>query len=395
MTQNSTETQRTSQRKILCASVVLLWFCGVMVVAAEAQAGCPGLLSRQEIEGGDGGVVELARGLKTTGIGVSFWQPGPTPAQIDDSECAEAACDALPNPPGWDEVDETIEHLQQFAGDPHIPDPDDKGLDEGVIDHLKDQTNIHTTVTWESWSKLFYDPDPAETDDFYDVFDKIVNGGVIAGEQVKGLKAWQDEFQAIKAALPPCQYNEDGNGHIIGVQNPPCRDPNPPLVDANGNPVMDFATSDGDFNDEFLIADTGMTKLIQDIESLRQASKDFVDTMTQLQAAMQTTGGCAGLDCGGKNPAGYLWTDSRGTLSVEAEVGPFKVARTKTKKSSKKICIVLKDYSDDGSRSWVKITRQEPSKELGFWNWNAYGGKTTKLSRSAYSFNFVKIAGTK
>ncbi|MBI4322871.1 MAG: hypothetical protein HY596_01200 [Candidatus Omnitrophica bacterium] len=342
----------------------------------------PGMFARQEVEGSgmegsDGELVDLARRLENAGHPISFWAPGPTAAQIDDSECEESACDAAPLPPGWDEVDETIERLQQLAGTGGATDED-----KGMIDNLKDQTVTHNTATWESWSKLFYDPDPQETDDFYDEAAVLVNGGVFEGESFKGIKAWKEELQSVKVSLPQCQpqYDEEDD-QLIGVSNPPCQDLAGSLL---GEP---FATSDADFADEFVPVETKLNQLVSDIESFRPASKDFVTTMTTLSEGITT-------DFGGKNPAGYAWSDSRGDLSVEVEVGPFKVARTKKKSSFKKICIVLKDYADDGSRSWVKITRQDPVRDAGFWRWNDYGGKTAKLSRSAYSFNFVKIAGT-
>jgi len=108
---------------------------------------------------------------------------------------------------------------------------------------------------------------------------------------------------------------------------------------------------------------------------------------------------------GGINPATYAWVDSRAAspsnpLSVTVQVGPFKLAYIKKKTTGsflkKKICMILKDYSDDGGNTWVKITRRDASnKGIGFWNWNPSGGTTSKISRISYSFDHVNIAGVK
>ena len=156
-----------------------------------------------------------------------------------------------------------------------------------------------------------------------------------------------------------------------------------------------FGSSDADTDDEFMPVLNAVDAFIaDDALPFRTAIKDFVDAMAVQEALL------AAPPVVPTNPVTYAWTDTQGAHDVTAEVGPFVLARTKKTSSGfliKTVCIKLKDYDDpSGSRTWVKITRRDPAgKELGFWRWSPIPLTTTRLSRSAYSFNYVNLAGTR
>ena len=98
----------------------------------------------------------------------------------------------------------------------------------------------------------------------------------------------------------------------------------------------------------------------------------------------------------------YWWKDTRGTLSVTVEVGPFRLPRTKKTKSGNwlfnKTCIRLVDGEDaSGSRTWVKITRQDPTNAPSrsvLWPWNPSDGTITKCAGARFNWESVGLART-
>lgn len=324
-----------------------------------------GPLSRQEVEGSDGALVELTRALEDAGYGISFYKPGKPP--LDSLDCDEC------NPEEYyDEVDAVMGDLKNFVD---------------IAQGLKEQDIYQLTSTWNSWIKWFYDPD--SSDDYYDTLKKMIEGE----DNFKGLNGWKDEIEDKRKQLPQCIYGQKdefgtcapGGGGASCVTNPPCQDGS-------------FGTIDSDLVDEFSNVQNKIAEISADIQDFRTASYNFYTDMNKTYGLMAT-------DYGGINPVTYNWKDSRGQHSVEAEVGPFKIARIVKKKSGgflkKKICLKLVDYSDNGSNTWLRIIRNDPiDKEiksgkvaLGKWNPSPYKGKISRLSRTYYSYDKVGIYG--
>lgn len=334
--------------------------------AAKATYTASGPLSRQEIEGADGTVVELARTLENKGFDLAFWKPGPAKAALEAWQALD--CATCPPPAGFDDVDFAVDTSQDLV-------EISSGLREKPIESV--------VGTWQTWIKLFDDPAPDSQEDFYDLFNVLITGK----DDVKGLNAWKTEIEDIRKGLPKCTYNEtcDTGGVcvITSVQNPPCKgDGTAASLPLSGGSI------DTDLADEFTPVQQQIGTLIGDIQTFRDASQQFHDNMKAAEALVAAQGG----------GTTYAWTDSRGPHSVKVEVGPFRIAYIKKKKSGgflkKKICLILMDYSDGGGNTWVKLTRQDPSREAGFWTWNPHGGTITKMSRVSYSFDQVpSVAG--
>lgn len=383
---------RTGQIKVLVSQLKLLaqaFITGPLAAfegtANSASTPPAGSLVRQEVEGTDGAVVELLRALHAAGKGVTFWTPGPSAAELDTwHEADEEDCEVCLPPASYDDVDFAVDTFQDFVEDAST-------LREAASGDIVG-TNLDNVVgTWDTWMKLFYDPGPENQDDYYDVLGMVVDGG----NGLVGMKGWATEIEAIRKGLPECTYqlvcDEFGmNCTLVAVENPPCRgDGTPGGVPATGG------TIDADLDDEFTPVQQEIGNLVAAIGPFRSAVQQYYDDMKEVEALL-------GADQGGTNPVTYAWTDSRGDHSVQAGVGPFKVAHIKKQKSGnflkKKICLVLKDYSDaeTGMPATVTITRQDPpNKRIGFWNWNPHGGTITKVSRVSYSFDRVGVSGTK
>ena len=349
------------------------WQIGMMVfsslsaatapVLAQPSGPCPGLLFRQEVEGSDGvgiegidgPLVELARILKAAGYPIMFWEPGPSKGQLD--AWYAAPCDECAAPPGFDEVDATIEELSTFAAI-------SQGLRAGGVDAA--------LATWYSWMPILYDP--AATTDYYDTLEGLVVGDANG----IGMQGWKAQLLAIRGMLPACQYDSGGS-----ILNPPCQDA------ARG-----FATSDADASDEFALVIGKLDALIGSIEQFRSALPGFYD---QVMAALNAMG----TPFGGVNPMNYVWKDSRGDHTVQVQVSDFKLPefRKKTKGNflKKKICMVLDGIKDDGTNTWVAVRRKDPSANLGVWKWNAWAPgfsdwTLNKRACAAYTPTSVNLA---
>ncbi len=331
----------------------------VLVCGGVRAEDCPGLLARQEIEGIDGPVAELTRALEQAGRSVDFWAPGPTATELEAWH--ESDCEQCPAPQGYDDVDFAVDTFQELMEASRA---------------LKDQPADQVAATWVSWAPVFLEQGGDGALD--DALKAILEGerdtpGMIA---VKGLRAWKTELEGLRAQLPLCQYEPTGAAGRV-ILNPPCQDGG-------------FASVDGDGADEFAEAQRQLDLLIPEVERFRAALRAFDANMRAAIAA-------SGAPFGGINPVTYAWRDSRGDHSVRVEVGPFKVPQVKKKKKGNflvgKICLRVVDYEDDGSRAWVRVTRQDPARSLGFWRWNPFGGRITKMARVSYSFDRVGLAG--
>jgi len=341
----------------------------------------PGTLSRVEVEGVDGPVVSLARALEDSGHPLRFWEPGPSQASLqtwDDTDC-----DTCSAPAGYDEVDLTIDTFKEFVNAVDGTDTD-PGLKQESLDHL--------VTMWQTWIKFFFDPTDESHQDFYGRLERLMNGG----GSIEGIRAWKGEIEEARKTLPVCVrfdtcvgFDDSGNCTmtISGIENPPCRGDGTQGIPSTGGSI------DGDLEDEFTQVQQILDGFIYSIMSFRSDAYQFFSTM-------QATYTQLGEQFGGLNPVTYRWTDSRGPHFVMVEVGPFKTAFIKKKKYGDtlmgKLCLVLRDFSDSGANTWVKVTRQDPSRPAGFWQWNPQGGTISKMARASYSYGSTPaIAGTK
>ncbi|MBI2495481.1 MAG: Tad domain-containing protein [Candidatus Omnitrophica bacterium] len=346
-----------------------------------------GILSRLEVEGADGEVVELVRALERV-FNLRFWTPGPTRADLEgwhEHDCRN--CDA----PSWyDEIDFTIDAFQDIV-------ETSAGSDDGTHRGIREKPIEEVVSGWKTWVRSFYDPD--NQGDFYDRLGMIVVGG----DGLGGMPSWRDEIETIRRGLALCTYEEvceeladnperprstaggPGGGWVVqpssstgspptpgggsessgqsrvtrhcvpvAVQNPSCRG------DGTQVPVSGGST-DADFADEFGQVRGHLDGLVGQVRHFRDKIKEFYDEMRAAEDQLGAT--VSGGRISGSNPATYPWTDSRGRHSVTVEVGPFKVPSIQTRKSggvfNKKICMRLEDYADDGSNTWVGITRRD------------------------------------
>ena len=151
-----------------------------------------------------------------------------------------------------------------------------------------------------------------------------------------------------------------------------------------------FATIDADAADEFKPA-------LDELGSERGTINDFV---SDVQAFANTVGNVQGSKTDGAGSAAYSWRDSRGEHQVTIETGPFKIAKLEREKRGNflvgKICMVLKEYTESGSRAWVRIIRKDTphaGQQMRFWKWNPFSGTVTKRASVSYTQTTVGLAG--
>jgi hypothetical protein len=91
---------------------------------------------------------------------------------------------------------------------------------------------------------------------------------------------------------------------------------------------------------------------------------------------------------GGTNPVTYEWTDARGFNSVMVQVGSFQSAATHEYSTGNwlagKTCTELTHLTDEDN-CWVKVTRYDPSRTLGFLGkWNPFRHGITRKTWVGY-----------
>jgi len=341
---------------------------------------CPGDLARKEIEGVvygdglDGAVIDVLRrledpsarvdalGTPSTNLAsydVPFWIPGPIKTDLDtwyEFNCDDTGT-PCPAPTGFDEVDDVLEEFTTFVD---------------LSKSLAQQPMDETVSTMESWSRWFYDP--SSQADYYDVLFRLIEGD--SSLKYIGIKGWKQQLQMMQQTLPSCICPTPPCQVSGGIQNYPCREGT-------------FASTDEDAVDEFAEAQQKLDTLITNMETFRVASKQLYDDMKAVFAQM-------GAGLGGINPITYAWKDSAGDHFVKVEVSDFTIPEIKKKKKggvfNRKICMVIDGVSDDGTNTWVNVTRQDPSKGIGPWRWNPFGGAVTKRGCASYSFDHVELA---
>jgi hypothetical protein len=364
-----------------------------------------GLLVRGEIEGAgqvppvDGRLIQVLRAMEGPyPPGYDFWNPGPNADRLalwqtcTVSNCPAQCLTVCPSGcqdcvlTGYDEIDWNIGTFRDFVA---------------KVDALEAKSIGALTLTWEDWIKWFisYDEE-GNPGGYYGRMQDMIYGN--PEKDIKGYWTWIDYFYpwddtsygvadnpdwGVTQRLPNC-IHDPANWWL--VTNPPCMDRD-----------YNFATLDADLSyDEFYGAwyDVNYLKQMQDF--LIWGLQWFYSSMTNIQG--QAWGDVV------LNPVEYSWEDSTGAHSIKVEVGPFKVPDTEEDSRGiflvGKECIVLDDGEDkDGDRTWVKITRTDPTKEiksgksaLGWWNppfHSNLGNTITRISRASFTRDYVKICG--
>ena len=263
------------------------------------------------------------------------------------------------------------------------------------------------TSNWQTYIQNFYNENAGrQVEDGTTITDYYTLLGEVKGY----LENWETQIVAARNALPSCKMGSLSSATESGTSScEPCNSTycsNDCIV--NSGPEMspmpckfDFTPQGGSVDWSI---DDEITAALNDINTLISTISTFQDTIQQYAKDMANTYAAIESGFGGLNPATYSWTDSRGNHSITASVGNYQLASTITTESgnwlNKEICVRLINYSDDGSNSWVQITRQDPpSKDvktgrvsLGMWN-PFFSGTITKKGKASYSFDAVGLAG--
>ncbi|MDD5004883.1 MAG: hypothetical protein PHS93_00025 [Candidatus Omnitrophica bacterium] len=312
-------------------------------------------LNRGELDcaANPGPIVELFSTLENHGIDVSFWQPGPTLEQwnnwVNSNEnCEDESCSPMPDF-GYDEVDYTMDTFKEFTR---------------TVDAIQQQDLEAIASSWGFWMDWFYDPAqtaPASEGPYYALFDMILDGVPDTGFQ-EGLYSWLYVIQSIRNNLPDCTYGAEG------IINAPCK-----------------TSIDADMEDEFAVAEAEIHYMIDRLEAFKVDIQTLYNDIDQAYANLNVS-----QEFGGINPVSYTWVDSRGQHSVQIQLpANFKIPSIRSFRQSSgwgdlsyKTCFQLENYNDDGSTTWVRVRRTDPSEKqvgvLGLW-------KTGVIERTAHA----------
>ena len=355
----------------------------------------------------NGVVVQVAEALARIGKGVSFYK-----GTFSDSRYGEDCDGDCRDESHFDEMEAVIAELGGFADN---------------VGALKGQSYQKLTSVWDSWIRMFYDPDTKDgdgeviknRDDYYDTLEVLVEGN----REVKGVREWKEEIAEKKYrygnSFPECIDSYRSST----VTNFPCRVGSGDCSSSAGCVI----TTDSNPDDDFARALLAIDKIIVDIAVYRSKSKNYYESMNRAYDSMDT-------DYGGLNPVTYQWADSRcpkdtGDLDKDGDkeetlpchgltiqVSNFKLPWVRQKKSggflTKKTCLILTDYQDNGTNTWVTVSREDLANQaiggaLGSWNYcgpkdpncvveekffNQNMFKTSRTSKAYYSHDKVGLA---
>ncbi len=308
--------------------------------------------------GRDGHIVELLRGLRNAGYPVSFWNPGPTPDQMNEwgLQCNGDVCIDPPIAQGYDELDDMADNLLEM-GD--------------FIAALRAQPQNDTIEAWRGWSFFFYDEYDTSNPATY-----LVRSEKYAQE----LGNWITEIEAIRTSLPACLFGGPGGDTVL---NPPCQF-------GGGGSI------DNDIDDEFYNAYYDLGGMQYEMNSFHGAINGFFTALFPEVEESAYEQICvppdelnpAGKSCGGKNPVRYEWKDSRGDHEVTVKA-VFNVPRLRTYKTgnwfSGKVCVQLLHGAENVQ---VIASRWDSPKGMGaLGTWNPFGGRVTKAAKAYYSYS--------
>jgi len=339
-------------------------------------------LGREERGETEGLVTELVRYLYNNGYSaqINFWQYGPTQDQWEYWQTCN------PEVPGQEDCVE--EYLINNGYD---------GLDLAIDEYYLRAVTVataHRDLGYEalasqafniedSWLGWYYDdvtePGYEEEDDssFGYVFDKIENGDPIMG--IVGMNSWKGQLESIENSLPECQY-DPVFGNILNAPLP-CRSP------VAWEPGIYYATIDTDPDDDFDPVYDAIDELLIISSNFRNEAEAFYTEIEQeyiLHFDDELTEFGGALD----SMITYDWYDAqneRHIVTVETKKFSVPYITDPPKESGNwlcnKKCWYLRSHKDDdGSKTKIKVTREDPSEKatgiLGFW-------KTGKIERSA------------
>lgn len=203
-----------------------------------------------------------------------------------------------------------------------------------------------------------------------------------------------------------------GGGYLTSVTcqmgaptNFPCR--------WNTTATVDQDLQDQDEFEAVLAAGGPLKTFISEVETFRAALKQFHTTMQGIENRMFADNVTFpdAFFIPASNGLAYQWRDSRGWHKVDVRV-KFRLPWVSKKKKSTffgavtKTTYRLENGSDNGSFTWVKVTRSDPAtgtgvdptigqpaQPSGLWPWNPFHGRTTKCSKTKYSWSAVGLAG--
>ena len=375
-----------------------------------------GPLSRQEIEGADGLLIEVLRALETgypPPPRYDFWTPGPNKADLElwqtctVGNCPAACLTVCPSGcqdcilTGYDEIDWNISSFKDFVG---------------KADSIIASTSEARAANWQDWISWFIGVRstcavcghvntrqdvwctncgallPAKA--YYKKLLAMVSGD--SELEVKGYCTWMDYF------FP-------GDAPDFGVDDTPAPDWGviDLLPDCTYDPVTGEATNppcknsiDRDPEDEALNAYFQVWSLLSMTQSFISGLQGFHYQMLDM---LGRSAGDQAL-----NPVEYGWEDGQGQHTIQVRVGPFEVPEIGEDSRGNFLvgeeCIVLEHGSDtSGSKTWVMIRRSDPTNKLksgkralGWWNppfHSNLGNTITRISRASFTRDGVTVCG--
>ncbi|MFH1691002.1 MAG: Tad domain-containing protein [Candidatus Omnitrophota bacterium] len=312
-----------------------------------------------ENAGNDGSIAKLARGLENAGYDLSFWEPGPTLAALQASaeSCGEDSCEG---PAGFDPVDGLREELREVR--------------EWLIELDKTDKNDRAE-TWGGWLDFFVDLGDSRVapESIYFTLEKYI----------AEMKKWRAETLAVVKTLPECVQDPNDEDAVLSF---PCR---------YGENSCTVTKKRVDAFDQFYGDVLELEWTLGDVNGLNSLIRNLYNSIYSAPVG----NGLNVADLGGMNPAQYEWNDTRGHHIVKVGTGNFKVPHLKKTKYGNwfkgKKCMELRDYSDNGSRCWVKVERIDEKHDLGVLGfWNPFAKGITKIARAAYSYDYLKLVKT-
>jgi hypothetical protein len=289
------------------------------------------------------------------------------------------------------------------------------GIVEGFRGFIKDAQEFEEidlsrlTSQWQTYISIFYTGHAGE---IAEDGSKITDYYATLQEVLGYLRDWKRQISQKRNMLSPCAMGNYWFSFFTGEGESSCMScggaafcTNACIVregpDASPMPCKFDSTLSGGTLDYEL--DDEISASLSDIDSLITKLQKFRDNIKKYVQDMEDAYESAGNNYGGLNPAIYSWADSRGSHSITASVGNYKLARTVTTESGgwakKEICVRMVDYSDNGANTWVQVTRQDPQSKdvktgkvnLGMWN-PFFNGKITKGGKAYYSYDRVGMA---
>lgn len=321
------------------------------------------------VAGRDGHIVQLIRALRNSGRPVTFFQPGPAFGAMNNwmSTCTGTCVD--PPPAGYDALDNLADNLRE---------------QREIIQAIRSLPENDSIEAYKGWIFFFYDEDNPD------------NMGTMHGRlrsYITQVVNWGTEIENIRRTLPTCLTAIDPSG-VETITNAPCR-----YTDEYGGSI------DSDFDDEFSTVAMELLGLEMEMRQFDESgilghfsllTSPDVDPLADQICVQPGESNPSGKPCGGKNPATYEWTDSRGDHKIKIQT-KFNVPSTHTENRGSwwdgEVCVVM-DYGWDSASNpcEVIVSRYDQRKGMGdMGDWNPWGGWVTKAARAAFRWDYVRL----